>query len=53
VRRTTVPPPPVEIAADSLFVRAPAPAAPGPGLELAPLPVVEPLINEVDRGWDD
>jgi hypothetical protein len=53
VRRTTVPPPPIEIAADSLFVRAPAPAAPGPDLEMPRLPVVEPLINEVDRGWDD
>jgi hypothetical protein len=53
VRRTTVPPPPVEIAADSLFVRAPAPAVPGPDLEMAPVPAVEPLVNDVDSGWDD
>jgi hypothetical protein len=54
VRRTTFPPPPVEIAADSLFVRAPvAAAAPRADAAIAALPVVEPLINEIDRGWED
>jgi hypothetical protein len=43
VRRTTVPPPPIEIAADSLFVRAPAPAP--PPQEVQP--------SDVDQGWED
>jgi hypothetical protein len=42
VRRTTVPPPPIEIATDSLFVPAPAPRA-----------AQEPRLSDVDEGWDD
>lgn len=51
VRRTTVPPPPVQIAPDSLFVRVPAPAALRPDVDVGPLP--DPQTNDVDRGWDE
>jgi len=47
LRRTTVPPPPIEISADSLYVRAPAPAVPKEGGG-ATLPVVTsglPLVG--------
>jgi hypothetical protein len=62
VRKTSFPPPPIEIAAESLLVHAPAPRPalqpidPEPG----PLPVVgadgpasEPPVDSVDKGWDD
>jgi len=61
VRRTSFPPAPIEIAAESLVVRAPA-APPTPTLaqpEPAPLPVVTPegssagALDVLDRGWDD
>jgi hypothetical protein len=62
IRRTSAPPPPIEIAAESLFVRAPAPplSPTHVTLESGPLPVVapqgpptEPPIDSVDGGWDD
>jgi hypothetical protein len=81
VRRTSVPPPPIEISAESLFVRLPAPAVPREEHEPLGLPVVaaeatpsalavevepepaiapttarppgEPLIADVDQGWED
>jgi hypothetical protein len=54
VRRTTVPPPPVEIAEDSLFVRAPAPALPVfQPVQASMAPAEDPLIPDVDGGWDD
>ena len=62
IRRTSAPPPPIEISAENLFVRAPALAAPQRlDPESGPLPVVtsqprlltEPPAEEVDEGWDD
>lgn len=62
IRRTSAPPPPIEIAADSLFVHAPSLPQPPPDMapESEPLPVVtpegpnsQPPIDSVDRGWDD
>ena len=63
IRRTSAPPPPIEISAENLFVRAPAPAAPPQLLatDQAPLPVVssqprllsEPPLAELDDGWDE
>ena len=63
IRRTSAPPPPIEISAENLYVRAPAPAPPPQALEAepGPLPVVsshprpltEPPVGEVDKGWDD
>lgn len=64
-RKTSIPPPPVEISTESLFVRLSAPTAPGGVAEQAdvgPLPVVtpagprlppEPPVTDVDSGWDD
>ncbi|HEY8040236.1 MAG TPA: hypothetical protein VIF15_10610 [Polyangiaceae bacterium] len=59
VRRTSIPPPPIEIAVDSLFVRIEAPPLPTEGdapalptIEAAPVPS-DPPLNELDRGWDD
>jgi hypothetical protein len=55
VRKTSVPPPSIEISAESLYVRAPAPAVPrstGDAEQHAGLPVVDPLAD-VDSGWDD
>jgi len=57
VRRTTAPPPPIEIADDSLYVRAPAPALPTE-TEAPSLPVVTSVAPEskseaeIDEGWD-
>jgi hypothetical protein len=48
VRRTTAPPPPVEISSESLFVRAISPGVPR---EMDDLPTG--LSNELDSGWDD
>jgi hypothetical protein len=62
IRRTSAPPPPIEIAADSLFVHAPALPQPPTDMtpESEPLPVVtaespssQPPVDSVDRGWDD
>jgi hypothetical protein len=62
VRKTSFPPPPIEIAAESLLVRAPAPlpAKQAVGPESGPLPVVgsegptsEPPVDSVDKGWGD
>lgn len=54
VRRTTVPPPPVEIAVDSLFVRAPAPALPVvQPVPASVAPAADPLVHDVDGGWDE
>jgi hypothetical protein len=62
IRRTSAPPPPIEIAPESLFVHAPAPPLPPRHVhpESGPLPVVspegptsEPPVDPVDRGWDD
>ena len=50
--------------ADSLFVRAPAPAALRADVDVGPLPVVQPaaasvtpaadpVINDLDGGWDE
>jgi hypothetical protein len=63
VRKTSAPPPPIEIAAESLFVRAPAPL---PASRVHPesigvLPTVDPrgpaseqpAPDTVDGGWDD
>lgn len=56
VRRTTAPPPPVEIAAESLFV-APSPPVPkdtgGPELPLVTSATPDPTGEaDVDEGWD-
>jgi hypothetical protein len=62
VRRTSVPPPPTEIAPDSLFVRPPALAVPrsepeGPSLPVVSVESVRPPpeqpIADVDQGWED
>lgn len=79
VRRTSIPPPPIEIAAESLFARAPVLPRPDgerlalpvieagstaeelPSIELDPAPAAasppppaaEPLMSDVDQGWDD
>jgi hypothetical protein len=62
VRRTSAPPPPIEIAAESLFVRAPAPLParrvhPESMRSLPTLgagePASEPTPDAVDGGWDD
>jgi hypothetical protein len=62
VRKTSAPPPPIEIAPESLFVRAPAAPRPPRSIEPAssPLPVVgsqgpasDPAGDGVDGGWDD
>jgi hypothetical protein len=62
IRRTSAPPPPIEIAADSLFVHAPTLPQPPTDMtpESEPLPVVtaespnsQPPVDSVDRGWDD
>jgi hypothetical protein len=50
VRRTSVPPPPIEISAESLYVRAPAPAVPRDGGAGATLPVVTPGLPLVGGG---
>jgi hypothetical protein len=46
VRRTSIPPPPIEIAPDSLFVGLPAPGLPKEAGADAP-------PKDVDTGWDD
>jgi hypothetical protein len=57
VRRTTSPPPPVEIASESLYVRAPAPALPTE-TDAPSLPVVSSRAPEssseaeIDEGWE-
>ncbi len=66
VRRTSAPPPPIEIAAESLFVRVPAPLPPrrvhpesirlpvtGPGTESGSETAPDPDTDGVDGGWDD
>jgi hypothetical protein len=63
LRRTTMPPPPVEIAPESLFVRlAPLPSVSSEVADQAPapLPVVGPAPRassdppaDIDAGWDD
>jgi hypothetical protein len=50
VRRTTGPPPPIEIATASLFVRAPSVVALDPE---AIEPPAASLTSDVDAGWDD
>jgi hypothetical protein len=50
LRRTTAPPPPIEISGESLFVRAPLPAAPKETSD-ATGPVVP--ADDVDAGWED
>ena len=74
VRRTSIPPPPIEISAESLFVRVPAHGPSPDDAGAPPLPVItglpeigdapppaavaqqapgEPLLSDVDQGWDD
>lgn len=66
VRRTSIPPPPVEISAESLFVRVPAHAALRGEPEAVALPLItglpevahpsqppEPMLSDVDQGWED
>jgi hypothetical protein len=68
LRRTSMPPPPIEIAADSLFLGVPPPAVPRDGAEgAAPesLPLIGaadpakstsvsvPGARDIDSGWDD
>jgi hypothetical protein len=64
-RRTSFPPPPIEISTESLFLPPSSPTPPQvvlPEDDAAPLPVVTPatprapseaLLNDVDSGWDD
>lgn len=66
IRRTSAPPPPIEVASDSLLVHAPAPPA-SREVGLAPqgLPAVGPIVapsgppapsvppDSLDAGWDD
>jgi hypothetical protein len=51
LRRTTAPPPPIEISTESLFAQVGAPAIPREADE-AQLPVQSPM-DEIDAGWDD
>jgi hypothetical protein len=44
IRQTTVPPPPIDISADSLFVRAPALLSPRGAVDELPLPVVRSVV---------
>jgi hypothetical protein len=65
IRRTSIPPPPVEISAESLFAPVVLPAAPevqASPPDLSPLPVVTPAaprpasevpVADLDSGWDD
>lgn len=64
VRRTSIPPPPIEISTESLFVRLSAPTlskSAGDEAPPAPLPVVEPPAptdsdapqSDLDAAWDD
>jgi hypothetical protein len=66
VRRTTAPPPPIEISAESLYVRIPSAGLPKErALSEPPLPVVgtdtpaegntapDGVSNDVDGGWDE
>jgi hypothetical protein len=46
VRRTSIPPPPIEIAAESLFVRAPAPSPLREDASKTELPIVSPVAPE-------
>jgi hypothetical protein len=50
LRRTTAPPPPIEISSESLFVRVSPPAVPKETSE-GPLPSIAP--DDVDAGWED
>jgi hypothetical protein len=57
-RRTSLPPPPIEIAADSLFIYLPVQAAPSPRVQgTAPEPsrpaIDDMSTTDVDAGWDD
>jgi hypothetical protein len=53
VRSTSAPPPSVEIAPDSLYVRPPAPPAPPRIVEPTQGSSSEPPADVVDGGWDD
>jgi hypothetical protein len=53
MRSTSAPPPSVEIASDSLYVRAPAPPVPPQIVEPMQGSQSEPPVDTIDGGWDD
>ena len=57
-RRTSLPPPPIEISADSLFLRLPGPAPPSPDAGRSAPELLRAITDasstaDVDAGWDD